>query len=107
MVPPTWPPSRSHTVAANALLPCSPAAGKPCNGITASPRKIGDYVNASLQPKSWVGLWIKRVLGPTRRGTGRRTDRTLGHAKHQDDAGRESTNVRNGSRSKTVIYDAA
>ena len=30
----------------------------------------------------------------------------LGHAKHQDEAGRESTNVRNGSRSKTVISDA-
>ena len=31
----------------------------------------------------------------------------LGHAKHRDEPGRESTNVRNGSRSKTVIYDAA
>ena len=30
----------------------------------------------------------------------------LGHAKHQDEAGRDSTNVRNGSRSKTVISDA-
>src|SRR6476469_9594691 len=30
----------------------------------------------------------------------------LGHAKHQDEAGRASTNVRNGSRSKTVISDA-
>src|SRR5690242_18416246 len=31
----------------------------------------------------------------------------LGHSKHQADPGRESTNVRNGSRSKTVISDAA
>ena len=31
----------------------------------------------------------------------------LGHAKHQADPGRESTNVRNGSRPKTVISDAA
>jgi putative transposase len=31
----------------------------------------------------------------------------LGHPKHQADPGRESTNVRNGSRSKTVISDAA
>jgi hypothetical protein len=31
----------------------------------------------------------------------------LGHPKHQADPDRESTNVRNGSRSKTVISDAA
>jgi transposase-like protein len=31
----------------------------------------------------------------------------LGHRKHRADPGRESTNVRNGSRSKTVISDAA
>ncbi|HEY7274301.1 MAG TPA: IS256 family transposase [Actinoplanes sp.] len=31
----------------------------------------------------------------------------LGHAKNQAEAGRESTNVRNGSRSKTVVSDAA
>jgi putative transposase len=31
----------------------------------------------------------------------------LGHSKHQTDPDRESTNVRNGSRSKTVISDAA
>ena len=31
----------------------------------------------------------------------------LGHEHHQADPGRESTNVRNGSRSKTVISDAA
>src|SRR5690349_15419155 len=31
----------------------------------------------------------------------------LGHLKHQADPSRESTNVRNGSRSKTVISDAA
>src|SRR3954466_263236 len=31
----------------------------------------------------------------------------LGHPKHQVDPGRESTNVRNGSRSKTVTSDAA
>src|SRR5215210_6134353 len=31
----------------------------------------------------------------------------LGHAKHQADQGRESTNVRNGARSKTVVSDAA
>ena len=31
----------------------------------------------------------------------------LGHPKHQADPGRESTNIRNGSRSKTVISDAA
>src|SRR5689334_15578074 len=31
----------------------------------------------------------------------------LGHPKHQADPSRESTNVRNGSRSKTVISDAA
>ena len=30
----------------------------------------------------------------------------LGHAKHRDEPGRESTNVRNGSRSKAVISDA-
>jgi putative transposase len=30
----------------------------------------------------------------------------LGHEKHQAEAGRESTNVRNGSRSKTVVSDA-
>jgi putative transposase len=30
----------------------------------------------------------------------------LGHEKHRADAGRESTNVRNGTRSKTVISDA-
>src|SRR3954464_2954791 len=30
----------------------------------------------------------------------------LGHPKRQADPGRESTNVRNGSRSKTVISDA-
>lgn len=30
-----------------------------------------------------------------------------GHPKHQADPGREATNVRNGSRSKTVISDAA
>src|SRR5215213_3260183 len=31
----------------------------------------------------------------------------LGHAKNQAEQGRESTNVRNGSRSKTVVSDAA
>src|SRR5918996_2302597 len=31
----------------------------------------------------------------------------LGHEKNQAEAGRESTNVRNGSRSKTVVSDAA
>src|SRR3954470_12519523 len=31
----------------------------------------------------------------------------LGHAKNQAEAGRESTNVRNGARSKTVVSDAA
>jgi transposase-like protein len=31
----------------------------------------------------------------------------LGHEKHQAEPGRESTNVRNGTRSKTVISDAA
>ena len=31
----------------------------------------------------------------------------LGHLKRQAERGRESTNVRNGSRSKTVISDAA
>ena len=31
----------------------------------------------------------------------------LGHPKHQAEPGREATNVRNGSRSKTVISDAA
>ena len=31
----------------------------------------------------------------------------LGHEKHQADQGRESTNVRNGTRSKTVVSDAA
>jgi putative transposase len=31
----------------------------------------------------------------------------LGHEKNQAEAGRESTNVRNGTRSKTVISDAA
>src|SRR5882757_5315435 len=30
----------------------------------------------------------------------------LGHVRHRADAGRESTNVRNGTRSKTVISDA-
>jgi putative transposase len=30
----------------------------------------------------------------------------LGHEKHQTDQGRDSTNVRNGSRSKTVVSDA-
>src|SRR6185437_12824316 len=30
----------------------------------------------------------------------------LGHAKHADQPGREATNVRNGTRSKTVISDA-
>src|SRR5882757_1498557 len=30
----------------------------------------------------------------------------LGHERHRADAGRESTNVRNGTRSKTVISDA-
>src|SRR5918911_5267113 len=30
----------------------------------------------------------------------------LGHEKNQAEAGRESTNVRNGSRSKTVVSDA-
>jgi putative transposase len=31
----------------------------------------------------------------------------LGHAKNQADQGRESTNVRNGTRAKTVVSDAA
>src|ERR1051325_5471718 len=31
----------------------------------------------------------------------------LGHEKNQADEGRESTNVRNGARSKTVLSDAA
>jgi hypothetical protein len=31
----------------------------------------------------------------------------LGHPKHQADPARETTNVRNGSRSKTVVSDAA
>src|SRR6476469_8082265 len=31
----------------------------------------------------------------------------LGHPKHQAEPGRESTNVRNGSRPKTVVSDAA
>jgi transposase-like protein len=31
----------------------------------------------------------------------------LGHEKHQAEPGRESTNVRNGSRAKTVVSDAA
>ncbi|SNR61308.1 Transposase, Mutator family [Haloechinothrix alba] len=31
----------------------------------------------------------------------------LGHAKHADQPGREGTNVRNDSRAKTVVSDAA
>src|SRR5919202_338183 len=31
----------------------------------------------------------------------------LGHEKHQAAAGRQSTNIRNGTRSKTVVSDAA
>src|ERR671927_541367 len=31
----------------------------------------------------------------------------LGHEKHQAEAGRQSTNIRNGTRSKTVVSDAA
>src|ERR687890_792335 len=31
----------------------------------------------------------------------------LGHEKHRAEPGRESTNVRNGARSKTVVSDAA
>jgi putative transposase len=31
----------------------------------------------------------------------------LGHAKNQAEPGRESTNVRNGSRPRTVVSDAA
>jgi transposase-like protein len=31
----------------------------------------------------------------------------LGHSKHGDQPGREGTNVRNGSRTKTVISDAS
>src|ERR1700750_523194 len=54
-------------------------------------------------PNGLLKLFTKNVLETA---LGEELTEHLGHAKHQDEAGRESTNVRNGSRSKTVISDA-
>lgn len=55
-------------------------------------------------PDGLLKLFTKNVLE-----TALREEMTehLGHEKYQAESGRESTNVRNGSRSKTVISDAA
>lgn len=55
-------------------------------------------------PDGLLKLFTKNVLE-----TALREEMTehLGHEKNQAESGRESTNVRNGSRSKTVISDAA
>src|SRR6478672_7831559 len=54
-------------------------------------------------PNGLLKLFTKNVLETA---LGEELTEHLGHAKHQDEAGRESTNVRNGYRSKTVISDA-
>jgi putative transposase len=54
-------------------------------------------------PNGLLKLFTKNVLETA---LGEELTEHLGHAKHQDEAGRVSTNVRNGSRSKTVISDA-
>src|SRR4051812_35133401 len=54
-------------------------------------------------PNGLLKLLTKNVLETA---LGEELTEHLGHAKHQDEAGRASTNVRNGARSKTVISDA-
>src|ERR1700750_1469685 len=54
-------------------------------------------------PNGLLKLFTKNVLETA---LGEELTKHLGHAKHQDEAGRESTNVRHGSRWKTVISDA-
>src|SRR4029078_4398216 len=51
-------------------------------------------------PNRVFKLFTKNVLETA---LGEELTEHLGHAKHQDEAGRESTNVRNGSPSKTVV----
>src|SRR6187200_387991 len=55
-------------------------------------------------PNGMLKLFTKNVLETA---LNEELTEHLGHPKRQSDPGRESTNVRNGSRSKTVISDAA
>ena len=55
-------------------------------------------------PDGLLKLFTKSVLETA---LGEEMTEHLGHEKNRTEAGRESTNVRNGSRTKTVISDAA
>src|SRR4029453_12473094 len=55
-------------------------------------------------PTGFLKLFTKNVLETA---LNEEMTEHLGHDKNQAEAGRESTNVRNGSRSKTVVSDAA
>lgn len=55
-------------------------------------------------PDGLLKLFMKNVLETA---LAEEMTEHLGHEKHQAELGRESTNVRNGSRSKTVVSDAA
>jgi transposase-like protein len=55
-------------------------------------------------PDGLLKLFTKSVLETT---LGEEMTEHLGHEKNRAEPGRESTNVRNGSRAKTVISDAA
>jgi putative transposase len=54
-------------------------------------------------PNGLLKLFTKSLLETA---LGEELTEHLGHAKHRDEPGRESTNVRNGCWSKTVISDA-
>ncbi|HYN92635.1 MAG TPA: transposase [Pilimelia sp.] len=55
-------------------------------------------------PNGLLKLFTKNVLETA---LNEETTEHLGHEKNQAEPGRESTNVRNGARSKTVVSDAA
>lgn len=52
------------------------------------------------------GLLKQRTKTVLETALGAEMTEYLGHAKHADQPGREGTNVRNGTRTKTVISDA-
>ena len=65
------------------------------------PRRAGWKLTG---PNGLLKLFTKNVL---QTALNEEMTEHLGHEKHQAEAGRESTNVRNGARSKTVVSDAA
>src|SRR4051795_2404903 len=90
-------PRKKPGVASRGLSPEQAAAA----AMVAEARRRGLELTG---PDGLLKLFTKNVLEAA---LNEEMTEHLGHEKHRAEPGRESTNVRNGSRGKTVISDAA